>query len=52
MATMLDPPDMTETQGVARRGRTTTIPSAAFLALFACIGTVSVAGRVFRRDER
>jgi hypothetical protein len=30
----------------------TTIPSAVFLALFACIGTVSVAKRVFGREQK
>jgi hypothetical protein len=28
----------------------TTIPSAVFVALFACIGSISVAKRAFRRD--
>ncbi len=32
--------------------QSTTIPSAVFLALFACIGTVSVAKRVFGRDRK
>ena len=32
--------------------QTTTFPSAVLVALFACIGTVSVAHRAFRRDER
>lgn len=32
--------------------QTTTFPSAILVALFACIGTVSVAHRAFRRDGR
>ena len=32
--------------------QTTTFPSAVLVALFACIGTVSVAVRAFRRDGR
>lgn len=30
--------------------QTTTLPSAVFVALFACIGSISVAKRAFRRD--
>jgi hypothetical protein len=32
--------------------QTTTFPAAVLVALFACIGTVSVARRAFRRDGR
>jgi hypothetical protein len=32
--------------------QTTTFPSAVLVALFACIGTVSVAHRAFHRDGR
>ena len=32
--------------------QSTTIPSAVFIALFACIGSASVAKRAFRRDAQ
>ena len=43
---------MLEKPSVDAGSQSTVVPSAVFVALFACIATVSVADRAFRGDER